>query len=1026
MLTFAVLGPLEVRDGDRRVELGGRLPRRLLALLLAADGQPVGDDRLADGVWAGRPPREPTAALQVYVSRLRRVLPGAGLRRADGGYRLAAGTDAGRFAEHAARARALAAAGRPGEAHAAFEAALRLWRGEPYPEIADVAAVSAVRAELAEHRESAREDGVAALLDAGDHATAAAVLEGLVRDAPYRERRWQLLALALYRAGRQAEALAAVRRARTLLAGELGVDPGPQLRDVERRILTHDPTLLPAGGDRPRRPRPLPTPPAESAPPPEPAPSDEPAPLPEPAPSDEPAPPAEPAPSAGRAPGPGPRGNGRVPSPSAGREPDPEPVGNGRTPSSSAGREPDPEPVGNGRTPSSSAGREPDPEPPRDGRRGGRALSSFVGRAADLALLGRLMAAHRLVTVLGPAGVGKTRLAAEWAPAGTLIRLADVTDPALLVPALAAAAGVTGPVRDPRAALVDRLRRLREPLVLDNCEHLADHVARLLVDLLDRVPGLRVLATSRTPLGIDGEHVLPLAPLAPPDAVTLLTDRIRAVRPGWTPAATDRHDLRNLADALDRLPLALELAAARARTFGLRELTGRLDDRFALLGRIPRGAVTPHATLHEAVAWSFDLLSDAERELAVRLWPYEGGFGLEVAGDRLDDLAALCDQSVVTADTGTVPVRYRMLETIRAYARAIDADPDRSRAAHAAWVRGLVAEAAADLRGKHSADAMDRLRRELPNIRAAIAHDLAHAPAHALRTAAELMWFWVRGGLPGEGDRVLSAALAAAPDAPLEDVVRAETALGGLRYVAGDVEAARRMLSGAARTVTGATSHRVLLAEVRYYQGLVQVPSGDAEIALSAAAEALDIAVETGTGWLVAASEMTLGAALVLAGLVGAGQERLRAAVRHGYTWTAALSELMLGQTMVAAGDRDAIAVLWSSLRRFRDEGDLSNVLAVLHNGALALDAAGDHDGAAVLHAVVRIHHVRNGIQPAGAYIGTDAPPARPAGDPPADPPSLADAIAVLEAAAARHAGTDPAQHPTQVPGSALRRTDTH
>ncbi|AOS61863.1 AfsR/SARP family transcriptional regulator [Actinoalloteichus hymeniacidonis] len=887
MLTFAVLGPFEVRAGDQLINVGGPLPRRLLAILLAAEGQPVSDDSLAEGLWGDRRPRNSAGALQVYVSRLRRVLPGTALQRSASGYRLLApDTDVTRFRGHLARARALVAGDRPADAHEAFDAALRLWRGEPYEDLADDEWTTAIRAALVEQHDSAQEESAAALLEAGDHAGAVAVLELLVHAAPYRERRWQLLALALYRSGRQADALNAVRRVRTLLAEELGVDPGPELRQLEGRILAQDPALAATG--------------AAAATP------------------------------------------------------------------------------------------------------GDRPLSSFIGRDADLALLDRLVGMHRLVTVVGPAGAGKTRLAVEWAGRNAVVRLADVTDPAPLVSAVAAAVGVTEFAGDPYEALVKRLRLRGEPLVLDNCEHLAGEVARLVVNLLDRIPALRVVATSRSPLGVDGEHNLPLEPLAADDAVTLLTDRIRAGRPSWSEQDVDRQDLRRLADALDRLPLALELAAARVRTFGVRTLIEHLDDRFTVLGRIPHGTMTPHATLQDAVAWSFDLLSVEERDLAVQLWPYEGGFPLEAAASAagLRALVSLVDQSVVTAETGGSTARYRMLETIRAYCRSVDRDPAATRTAHAVWVRELVARAVGDLQGVRSATTMAALRLELPNLRAGLAHDLTHAPVEALRTAARLMWFWIRSGLLAEGNRVLTAALAAAPDAPLGDVVRAKTSSAGLLYYTGDVTTARRMLSEAFLAVSLRPGLRSLLAEVRYYQALVQLPGGDPVIALTAAAEAHAIATETQTTWLIAAASMAWGAALVTGGRITDGRHRLRAAVQladaSGLVWTAALSELMLAQTLIDSRDGEALPLLRTSLRRFLDEGDLSNQLAVLHNGALALDAAGDAAGAALLRNIVHFHQAQSGIRPTGRYLQSIVPHGWYEGPPPTQAPTPNDAVAIL------------------------------
>ncbi|GAB6902010.1 AfsR/SARP family transcriptional regulator [Kineosporia succinea] len=897
MLTFAVLGPLAASDEGRPIQLGGRLQRRLLTMLLAADGQAVSEARLAEGVWEGSPPGDPAGSLQVYVSRLRRVLPGADLFREGGGYRLNTSTsDAGQFLRLVAESRALMPAGRAREAHECFERALGLWRGEPYADGPDDPELAAARSALIEYREGAREDSAAALLAAGEHAGAAAVLEALVRGAPYRERRWQLLALALYRAGRQADALAALRRVRTLLAEELGVDPGPELQQLEHRILAQDPQLQ------------------------------------------GPVAPAEPGP--------------------------------GRP----------------------------------------RPLSSFVGRAGDLAVLDQLVAAHRTVTVVGPAGAGKTRLVTEWAQASAaacaVIRLADVTDPALLMSAVGEGLGLPGRARDLRESVVQHLNSRPGPLVLDNCEHLSDDVARFVIDLLVRVPALRVVATSRTALGVDGEHILPLGPLTGEGAVALLIDRIRAVRPGWAPGPDDHQDLRHLADALDRLPLALELAAARARILSVRELTAHLGDRFALLGPIPHGTMTPHATLRAAIGWSFDLLAGPERDLAVSLWPYEGGFPLQAAGFQVGALAALVDQSVVTADISNPAARYRMLETIRAYCTSIDKDPQASRRAHAGWARDLVTRAAQDLQGEAAPSAMARLRLEMPNIRAAIAHDLADDPGAALRTSAQLMWFWIRSGLLAEGRTTITAALAAAPHAPLQDVVRARAALSGLLYTAGETAAARDVLAEAARAVDAGPGDALLLAELRYYEALAQLPEGDAQIAVSAASEANAQATGANVAWLMAATEMALGAALVLAGRTATGQQRLGAAVHRGLacgsTWTAALSELMLAQTLVGLDNDRALRLLRSSLRRFRAEDDLTQILAVLHNGALALEAAGDPT-AVRLRDVVHFHRLRDGIQPAGTYIHTVMPAGWYEGPAPQRAASLDDVVLAFEGAVDRH-----------------------
>jgi predicted ATPase len=184
---------------------------------------------------------------------------------------------------------------------------------------------------------------------------------------------------------------------------------------------------------------------------------------------------------------------------------------------------------------------------------------------------------------------------------------------------------------------------------------------------------------------------------AEPTAVTLLLDRIRTKLPHWTPSATDHRHARQVCVALDGLPLAIELAAARAQVLSLGEIADRLDDRFSLLGAVPRGSLTPHASLRAAVAWSIDQLAGPDRALLGRLWPFEGGFPLEAAeavrttdAPVIDSLANLVSRSLLVADTTVRPTRYRLLRTLRAYCRDHDADPAATRKAHARWVRELV------------------------------------------------------------------------------------------------------------------------------------------------------------------------------------------------------------------------------------------------------------------------------------------------------------------------------------------------
>ncbi|MEZ0074763.1 BTAD domain-containing putative transcriptional regulator [Planotetraspora sp. GP83] len=389
-------------------------------------------------------------------------------------------------------------------------------------------------------------------------------------------------------------------------------------------------------------------------------------------------------------------------------------------------------------------------------------LTSFVGRADDLDKVGELLATTRLVTLLGPGGAGKTRLSIEVAgqePDVCFVELAPLRDgpevPQAVLGALGlreggllAMPGETTPVSRLVAALADRPLLL----VLDNCEHVVEAAAALAERLLAGCRNLRVLATSREPLGITGENLWPVRALSPSAAARLFADRAAAVRPGFTVDDSNADAVRDVCQALDGLPLAIELAAARMRTHDAVDLAARLGDRFRLLSRGSRTAQARHQTLRAVVAWSWDLLSEDEQVMARRLTAFSGGATVESAErvcavpDAEDVLDSLADKSFVEVGNG----RFRMLETIRAYcAERLDAagESDAVRRAHAEHFLALAEDAGPRLRRSEQIEWLDILAAEHENLQAALrwAAD-AGEPELGLRLLASLSsYLWMRG-----------------------------------------------------------------------------------------------------------------------------------------------------------------------------------------------------------------------------------------------------------------------------------------
>ena len=438
-------------------------------------------------------------------------------------------------------------------------------------------------------------------------------------------------------------------------------------------------------------------------------------------------------------------------------------------------------------------------------------LTSYVGKEADIAAVGVLIGEHRLTTLIGPGGSGKTRLASETArtllgdlPGGAwLVELApigpddDVANSTLAALGLRDALLGDASPAEPTDRVIAAIRERDMLLILDNCEHVIESAAALAHRLLGECQRLRILATSREPLGIIGEALWPVAPLVLPadgaglreiessPAVRLLQERASAVRKDL---AIDVHTLSTMARicrALDGMPLAIELAAARLRTMTLDQLAARLDDRFRLLTGGSRTELPRHRTLRAVVDWSWELLTDAERMVLRRLSVFSGGASLEAAervcagdavdaGDVLDLLTALTEKSLLVAGDDGAP-RYRMLGTIKEYGRERLAEADESelaRHAHLAYFTELAETADPELRRDRQLEWLSTLDGEHDNISSAMRGTLAAGEAYgAMRLAAGAGWYWWLSGQKAEGIELITAAANTPGDVP--DEIRA-------------------------------------------------------------------------------------------------------------------------------------------------------------------------------------------------------------------------------------------------------------
>lgn len=728
-VSLTVLGSFRAERDGTDIPLGGPRQRAVLAVLLCARGAVVSADRLVSALWDDHDQlASPLASLQAYVSNLRRALepdrtprsPASVLVSVPPGYALRLDDDAvdlWRFEKAVFAARPLPAQRR--RQH--LEAALRMWNGPALAEFDGYGWAAAEAERSFEVRESAREMLIESLLDEGDAAGAALEAASLVKDAPLRDRAWYLLALSRYLAGRQSDALATLREARELFAGELGLDPAPALFELERAVLNNEvlaPSFAPA------------TIAAVGAPV-----------------TDD-------------------------------RNADDENTDDQKT---DADADQPPLPVA------------PTPTTP------------FIGRDAELAYLAELVGRQdvRLITITGPGGSGKTRLAAEYAhrPGGTFDAIffvalqSALTDEDML---RTLAAALTPPRsgtarRDIQLSLAKQGRVL---LILDNLEQVTG-AALVISHLLSDLPQLTVLTTSRNTLLVGGEWVYQLDPLELPDgddadavrasaAGQLFVATAQRVRAGFTLDETNAAEVAAICRRLDGLPLAIELAAVQLRVFAPRlvldRLTSKLGHGFTAADRPPR-----HRTIGDTIAWSYELLDPGAQQVLRWLAVFRGRFDTEAvegvlvdnehaADDTVDAVTRLISANLVQLTDDDDILNLGLLETVRAYAaELLDADPtaDTVRLQHLYWCESVKGRAVREI---YSAEPR-HLHTWTVDARAALewATTTANLPVEAHdrvgQLAEHLARVWLRFGSPPDAAPLLSRLLAVIGDSHVPGTV---------------------------------------------------------------------------------------------------------------------------------------------------------------------------------------------------------------------------------------------------------------